>query len=158
MPCRGDCSIADQIGWTTYYGAGDAIADARTQFSQMQVRPRFAAGTRPSNSVLIVTFEHQQGTSKRPHCAGAQAFGPPHRGQISPVRGGVSETNFVSQEFGMDNLGKGNGKVSSIICSLRPSSKSDPDCIRLRTSPNDAGSVPDSPATVAIFMNTEAAC
>lgn len=47
----------------------------------MQARPRAAAGTRASSVALKLASRHQQSTSKRPQAAGAQAFGPPHRGQ-----------------------------------------------------------------------------
>lgn len=51
------------------------------QRAQMQARPRAASGTEASKAGSNDVVRHQQGVSKLPHCAGAQALAPPHKGQ-----------------------------------------------------------------------------
>lgn len=56
---------------------------------QMQAWPRSATGTRARAAASIGCAWHQQRVLKLPACAGAQPFGPPHRGQWCAGRGRV---------------------------------------------------------------------
>ena len=51
------------------------------QRAQMQARPRCAGGTRSRAAASMVCAWHQHGVAKLPDSAGAQPFGPPHKGQ-----------------------------------------------------------------------------
>ncbi len=53
----------------------------------MQARPLAWAGTRSSSEAGKAVVVHQQGVSNVPALAGAQALGPPHKGQRSFGRG-----------------------------------------------------------------------
>jgi hypothetical protein len=59
------------------------------QAAQMHARPRCASGSLLSKAGLNSALVHQQGVSKLPLCATAQAFAPPHSGH-STVRKGRS--------------------------------------------------------------------